>query len=308
MSFFSVIIPVYNKEQYLKNTLQSVLGQTFTDFEVLIINDGSTDQSQSVIDEFNDPRINSFYQVNAGASAARNFGIKQAKSEYITFLDGDDFWYPDCLLQFHSMIQNFREQKIFSSAVEVENAYNVLPAQYSMANSNQPQIVNYFQASLRESAICTSCAVFHKSVFEQIGLFDITLKNGEDTDLWIRMGLKFEMVFSHQILARYVYDPHSLSKGNKYLDQKLNIDKFREAEKQNLDLKKFLDLNRYALAIKSKMYGQKFKFDQYASEINLQNLNFKKRFLLKLPGSVLLFLVKVNVALAAIGWSKSVFK
>jgi glycosyltransferase involved in cell wall biosynthesis len=308
MPYFSVIIPVYNKERFLKNTLQSVLSQSFADFEVILIDDGSTDQSKAVIDEFNDARIQYFYQNNSGAAAARNFGITKAKANYITFLDADDYWYPDCLMHFKSMIERFAGEPVFASAVEVENEKNILPAQYSIAKSQTPQIVNFFEASLRESAICTSCAVFHKSVFERIGYFDTTLKNGEDTDLWIRIGLEFNLVFSHEIMARYVYDAQSLSRGSQHLAHKLNLKKFSEQEKQNPELKKFLDLNRFSLAIKSKIYGQKEMFHEYVREINAQNLSFKKKLLLKLPGLVLLFLVKVNVALAAVGWSKSVFK
>lgn len=308
MPYFSVIIPVYNKERFIKNTLQSVLSQSFTDFEVIIVNDGSTDNSRKVIDEFSDDRIRIFEQKNSGASAARNFGITQVKSNYITFLDADDYWYPDCLMHFKSMIERFAGEPVFASAVDVENEKNILPAQYSIAKSQTPQLVNFFEASLRESAICTSCAVFHKSVFERIGYFDTALKNGEDTDLWIRIGLEFNLVFSHEIMARYVYDARSLSRGNQHLAHKLNLKKFSEPEKTNLKLKKFLDLNRFSLAIKSKIYGQKEMFQEYVREINPQNLSFKKKLLLKLPGSVLLFLVKVNVALAAVGLSKSVFK
>lgn len=308
MPYFSVIIPVYNKERFLKNTLQSVLSQSFADFEVILIDDGSTDQSQKIIASYTDSRIHYFYQTNQGAAAARNFGITKAKAHYIAFLDADDYWYPECLMHFKSMIERFAHEPVFASAVEVENAKNILPAQYSIVKSQSPQIVNFFDASLRESAICTSCAVFHKSVFERIGYFDTTLKNGEDTDLWIRIGLEFNLVFSHEIMARYVYDAQSLSRGSQHLAHKLNIKKFSEQEKVNLKLKKFLDLNRFSLAIKSKIYGQKEMFHEYAREINPQNLSFKRKLLLKLPGAVLLFLVKVNVALAAVGWSKSVFK
>lgn len=308
MPFLSIIIPVYNKERFLQKTLQSVLDQTFNDFEIIIVDDGSTDASKLVINQFSDARIHYFHQENSGAAAARNLGISKATSDYLAFLDADDYWYPNCLSQFYSMIQNFPAQKIFSSAVEVENARNVMPARYSIPKSNQPQIVNYFEASLHESAICTSCAVFNKSVFENIGGFDTSLKNGEDTDLWIRIGLMYEVVFSHQIMARYVYDSQSLSRGSKHLDYKLNVDKFSEQEKQNPALKKFLDLNRFSLAIKSKMYDQPQKFRDYKRRINPKNLNFKRRILLKLPGFVLLFLVQVNVFLASVGWSKSVFK
>ncbi|MCX6184716.1 MAG: glycosyltransferase family A protein, partial [Flavobacterium sp.] len=92
MAFFSVIIPVYNKEQFLVHTINSVLNQSFTDFELLLIDDGSTDSSPALLNQFTDERIKLISQNNQGVSAARNLGIKEAKAPYIAFLDADDLW------------------------------------------------------------------------------------------------------------------------------------------------------------------------------------------------------------------------
>ena len=81
MSFFSIIIPLYNKEKFIENTLKSVLNQTFTDYEILIVNDGSTDNSLGKVLQFNDSRIKHFNKENGGVSTARNYGIKKAKSD-----------------------------------------------------------------------------------------------------------------------------------------------------------------------------------------------------------------------------------
>src|SRR5699024_6424946 len=89
---FSIVIPLYNKELSITNTLQSVLNQTFTDFEVVIVNDGSTDNSVEKVEAFNDPRIRLIHQANAGVSAARNKGIEEANYDWISFLDADDLW------------------------------------------------------------------------------------------------------------------------------------------------------------------------------------------------------------------------
>ena len=141
-----------------------------------------------------------------------------------------------------------------------------------------------------------------------MGKFDPLIKSGQDTDLWIRIGLIYPIVFSFKILTRYIYDPNSLSKKKSFMNSKMNFSKFKEEEKKNLALKKFLDLNRFSLAIKSKMYGDESSFEKYIIDIDLKNLTLKKRILLNLPGILLKFLLKVNLILVQVGWSKSVFK
>uniref|UniRef100_A0A4W5LYG6 Glycosyltransferase 2-like domain-containing protein n=1 Tax=Hucho hucho TaxID=62062 RepID=A0A4W5LYG6_9TELE len=108
MSFFSVIIPLYNKECFIENTLKSVLSQTFTAFEVIIINDGSTDKSEEKALQFKDSRIRYYSKENGGVSTARNFGIDKAKSVYITFIDADDYWYPTFLESIPFFLYFFR--------------------------------------------------------------------------------------------------------------------------------------------------------------------------------------------------------
>ena len=132
MPFFSVVIPLYNKENHIEETIQSVLDQEFIDFEIIIINDGSTDNSEQKVFKFNDNRINYFYKNNEGVSIARNFGIEKANSNYICFLDADDYWYPNFLQEFHNLTKQHPEQKVFSCAIEVETCNRTFPAQYSV--------------------------------------------------------------------------------------------------------------------------------------------------------------------------------
>ena len=94
---FSVVIPLYNKQDCIRNTVQSVLNQTFPDFEINIVDDGSTDRSLESARQFDDPRIRVFSKPNGGVSSARNYGIRQSRKKYIAFLDADDLWYPDYL-------------------------------------------------------------------------------------------------------------------------------------------------------------------------------------------------------------------
>lgn len=309
MAFFSVIIPLYNKENFIENTIQSILDQTFQDFEIIIVNDGSTDKSEEKSLKFKDTRIHYFSKENEGASTARNYGIEKANSDFITFLDADDFWYPTFLETMFAIISKVPNQKVFSAAIEFDTSKKIIPAQYSISKSdNEFEIVNYFKASLKETVLCTSCAVFHKTIFTEIGNFDTRIKSGQDTDLWIRIGLIYPVVFSWKILARYVYDPKSLSKNTKFIKEKMDFSKFEEIEKANSDLKKFLDLNRFSLAVKSKLAEETALFYKYYNRIDLKNFSWKKRILLRLPAFILRVLIAVKTFLANLGLGSSVFK
>ena len=308
MPFFSVIIPLFNKEKYIENTLQSVLNQTFSDYEIIVVNDGSTDQSEAIARQITDSRIRFFNNDNQGASAARNFGIGVAQSTYIAFLDADDYWYPEFLETIHRSISMFPQQKAYSTAIEIETGGNVIPARYSISGKRNPTIVDFFDASQKECVIWTSSSIFHKDVFAEIGVFDTTILSGQDTDLWIRIGLEYSVAFTNKILAKYVYDPTSLSKTKSLTPGKLNFEKFAILEKSNPRLKKYLDLNRYALALKSKMNGDNTHFEALYQAIDKRNLSLRKRLLIELPAKALKILRKLQLELSNYGLARSVFK
>jgi len=308
MPFFSVVIPLYNKQQFIGNTLKSLLNQTFDDFEILIVNDGSTDKSEAVVQTFSDNRIQYFSQENRGVSAARNVGISNANATYICFLDADDYWHPHFLETMHDSIFKFPEQYVFAASIEIETAKTVFKPKYSILKTGDFELVDYFDASLKESVIWTGSTVFHKSVFEKSGNFDCNIRSGEDIDLWIRIGLLYPVLFSWKIVARYVFDPESLSKNKIYTGNTINFSKFETLENSHPTLKKFLDLNRFSIAIKSKLAGKNDAFKTYKNDIDFKNLNFKKRILLQLPTWILRILIQIKTLKANLGLGNSVFK
>ena len=308
MPYFSIIIPLYNKENFIENTLKSVLNQNFKDFEVIIVNDGSTDLSEEKVFLFNDSRIHYYQKKNEGVSAARNYGIEKAKSDYIAFIDADDYWYQGFLDEMFKNINCCPELKVFSAAIEIETSKSVIAADYSIKKTADFEVVNYFTASTKRTVLCSSSAVFHKMVFEQIGQFNTKLKSGEDTDLWIRIGLIYPIHFSWKILARYVYDPDSLSKKHKITIDSINFCKYELLEETNPDLKKFLDLNRFSLAIKSKLINDKESFKKLYKQIDINKLSLKKRLLLRLPSFLLKPLIDLKAVLTNLGLGNSVFK
>lgn len=308
MATFSIIIPVFNKELFVSNTLKSVLSQTFSDFEIIIVNDGSTDGSEEIILTMQDERIRYFYKENEGVAIARNFGILQSKAAFVCFLDADDYWYPTFLEVMYSYILKFPEQSVFACAIEIETQKNTFPAQYSITKKDTFKIVNFFEASQKESVLWTSSVAVRKAVFDKVGCFDITIKKGEDTELWIRIGLEYSVVFVWQILARYVFDNKSISRNSAYFFEKYTFQKHANEEKKNPLMKKFMDLNRFSAVIKCHLNGDYKTAEEIYKDISQKNLNFKKRIILQMPPFAIKILVNFKSFLTSIGLGNSVFR
>ncbi|MCB0453192.1 MAG: glycosyltransferase family 2 protein [Aequorivita sp.] len=309
MPKFSVVISVFNKEKYIAETLKSVLAQTFTDFEVVILNDGSTDNSEAEILKFNDPRIRYFSKENQGASVARNFTIQQAKAEYIALMDADDYWYPFYLEEQNILIIEFPNESVFATATEIKRNGKVFKNSYSLPTiANNAVIVDYFEASQLDSVLLSISTVLKKEVFENVGWYDPKIKSGEDTDLYVRIGLKYKVVFSPKVCATYVVRKNSLFQSVKKFEEKANFEAYEAFEKDNPALKKFLDLNRYSLCILAKMEGNKEAFKKNFQKINQENLSKKQQFLLRQNKTILKYLSKTKDNLEKLGLRLGTFK
>lgn len=308
MPRFSIIIPVFNKEMFVAKTIKSVLSQTFSDFEIIVINDGSTDKSEAEILSITDERIRYFSKENEGVAVARNFGISKASADYICFLDADDFWFLHFLETMNEYIQKLSEEKVFACAIEIETNKKTFPAQYSFDQKSEFEIVNFFEASQRETVLWTSSVCIHKEVLEKTGVFDEQLKVSEDTDLWIRIGLHYQVVFIWQILARYVFDEKSISRNLNYIFEDAFFEKYASEEKQNPAVKKYMDLNRFSSVIKCNLTGKWQSSMEIYSAIDLKTLSKKKRILLELPPILLKSLVGFQRFLVNIGLGNSVFR
>ena len=294
MAFLSIIISVYNKERYIKNTINSVLNQSFKDFEIIIVNDGSTDNSESIINSFEDKRIRLISTENQGASKARNTGIKQATTNYIALLDGDDTWETEYLQHMYDAICKFPDIKIFTAGLAQKYDNKIVPVIYSFEQKELYGTHNYFEASKKYSLITSSSVVFNKSILDTTGIFDSSIVSGQDTDLWIRFGLHYDIVFINKLLVYYNFDATSLSNNTFELSKKSKFDKYIDEEEKNSGLKHFLDRNRYSMAILSKLQNDKTNYDYYTSHLNVSNLNSRQKFLLKCPKWLLQLLIKVK--------------
>lgn len=284
---FSVLISLYNKERFIKSTLESVLAQTFQDFEIIVVNDGSTDGSEAVVNSISDDRIKYFQQENKGASAGRNAAISKASGQYFALLDADDLWDENYLETISQLISSYPDQKVFATAVNIETANGVVRSVYSIPDLADDEIykVDYFESSYINTILTSSSTVVHPGLFDTTGVYDTSIKSGQDTDLWIRIGIHYKVVFINCPLVTYRYEKKSLSNRTTRVD-KPKFDNYAQFESVNPSLKKFLDLNRFSMAILSKLENDKTSFKRFERKIDYNNLNKKQQFLLKQPSSV----------------------
>ncbi|AXT19386.1 glycosyltransferase [Flavobacteriaceae bacterium AU392] len=299
--FFSIIIPLYNKGNHIKNTLKSVFNQTFIDFEVIIINDGSTDNSIKIVTSFKDNRLNIIHTKNKGVSSARNLGISNAKANYIVFLDADDLWYPDHLINLKSLIDNYPHCGLYATAYEKSFfSKKIVKAKFNNLNDNHFGVVkDYFNSSIIDGVVWTSAIAIPKKILKLYNGFNTSLESGEDTELWIKISLKEKVVFSSKITAIKVIDNTSnhLSFKDKNIEFLKALNQFKIEEEENKSLKKYLDLNRSSLAINLKMTGNYEHFKNVIKHIDYSNLNIKQQVLLSTPKLFLNALKKMQFIL-----------
>ncbi|WP_136481817.1 glycosyltransferase family 2 protein [Cognatitamlana onchidii] len=295
--FFSVVIPLYNKENYIEATLNSVLNQTFQDFEVVIVNDGSTDKGVEIVSSFHDDRIRLINQKNQGASAARNKGIILSAGQFIALLDGDDLWYKNHLNELLFLTKKFPNAGLFCNNYEIvlENGF-IRKTKFNFKhNDNSLIVTNYFDASLIDPVAWTSAVCFSRNDYLDLGGFDLKLLSGQDTDLWIRFALSFKVAFNPKITACYNnHIENSLSKNDLNTIRKNIFNKYKQIEKTNPQLKKYLDIIRYSLAISSILKNDMVLFNELKKNIVLSNLNIKQKLLLSLPRPMLSCLFRIQ--------------
>ncbi|MCW5520692.1 glycosyltransferase family 2 protein [Aureitalea sp. L0-47] len=305
---FSVAIAVYNKQDYIGKTLESVLNQTYRNFEVIIVNDGSQDKSEEVILSFNDPRVKYSRQENTGAGAARNAAISKATKPWIALLDADDIWYPDYLEEQSRLIQKFPSEKVFATNSMIHRDGKFLTRDYSFTLPKEDTVFNFFEASLRDSLLNSSLTVVHSDVLSEVNYYDTSIKSGQDTDLWVKIGLRYNVVFSPKVCGYYEINETSLFESARKVSEKTTFEAYEHLEKDNKPLKKFLDLNRYSICMIAKFERNKEAFNKLYPKIDLNNLSFSQRLLLKMNRPLLVLAKKTQNLLSRLGIRLSSFK
>ena len=304
MPRFSVVISVFNKGNFIKDTLESVLNQSMTDYEIVIINDASTDHSEEQIKAIAQDKITYYaFSKNKGAAAARNKGIDLATGTYVAFLDGDDLWHQDYLSEINVLIDKFPDHKVFATAITIQEHDGKRKSRYTFSNpENKIHLsLNYFEASLKNTLLTSSSTVIEKNVFKDIGYYDPSIKSGQDTDLWIRIGLRFPVAFSTKSFATYSYVAESLYNSIQTVKDRPNFVVYEAAEKENAALKKFLDLNRFSLAIRAKLWKEPQEARFFIDRIDPENLSKKQNWIIHLPAPLIKFLFFIKRILEKMG-------
>lgn len=314
MPKFSIIIPLYNKEKDIKKTLESLFAQSLSDFEVIIVNDGSTDNSEKVVQSFTDPRIKLFSKKNEGVALTRNFAVEKATAQHVAFMDADDYWHPHHLENLFELISKFPNEQWYATAYEKKHNKKMTTSMISpiMEKEEWMGIVDdYFKNSLIDALAWTSAVCMKKEFFQKLNGFDSTITNGagEDTDLWLRAALASPLVFSTRISARHNLDgsnriSHTPTKNRVFF----NPDNYEEIARENLYLKKYLDINRFSFAIQHKLARDMDSYKEYVKNIDLNNLNSKQRFLLKQSRTTLIAFIKTKGLFELFGTRLTAYK
>jgi glycosyltransferase involved in cell wall biosynthesis len=188
----SVIIPTYNQASYLPEAIRSVLGQTFQDFEIIVVNDGSTDNTSQEMVNFSDPRIRYFSQENRGPSAARNTGILASVGEYIAFLDSDDVWLPRKLeLQVELLDSKPEAALVYSDACLFDDRTGAVTGKF--LDGKRVFSGKVLKHLLSVQFIKTSTVVVRRGVFETVGRFDESMREVQDREMWLRIAHQFNI-------------------------------------------------------------------------------------------------------------------
>ena len=237
----SVVIPLYNKEKSIAMTLDSVLAQSYTDYEVIIVDDGSTDNSLKVVREkfswLDSERVRIIHQENAGVSAARNRGIMEAKGEYVAFLDADDLWNKDFLMAMSKLIAEFPGKSIYGlGCAQIKRGEKPI-----LRNNYYRGVSTWDYATM---AFTGSSACVKREDAIAVGLFDTQMTHGEDLDMWWRLMLLHGGASNLRPYAYYIQDAENramyriapLEKHIPYY-----TDKFADARAKDAEFRRFFD-------------------------------------------------------------------
>lgn len=222
---FSVIVPLYNKQAYIESCIDSVLSQTYPLFELIVVDDGSTDQSAAKVKRFDDSRVRYIYQSNNGVSAARNTGIKAAGGQYIAFLDADDWYEKSILEEFYKLSLLYPSADALACGYfKHKNGSTTRSSLSCLHESEAPRryVIDDFYSKWTDGAFfcASSCAVKSKYFHEHDVLFKIGESMGEDQELWFHIAEHGVFAFINKPLSNYNMGvSNSLSFGSKRTDE-----------------------------------------------------------------------------------------
>lgn len=295
MPKFSVIIPLYNKEAHVLNTLKSVLRQSVTDYEIIVVNDGSTDNSLAKVNTVIDHRLVIYNRKNEGVSQARNFAMQNATGDYFVFLDADDIWKKNHLENLNQLITQHPNCGMYCAnyCFDYGDGHIVNPKFHTLPETpNWSGIISdFFEASMTNRIALTSAVAIPNEVIRTIGFFSPEITSGQDTDFWTRIALEKDVCFTKKQSVLYNACATNRITNKSILNKHLTtFEQFLNAEKSNISLKKFNDMYRSEYAIHYKIAGDLDSFNFYKKGINFKSISIKNKVLLQLPKPFLIAL------------------
>ncbi|NLJ82738.1 MAG: glycosyltransferase family 2 protein [Bacteroidales bacterium] len=240
----SVVIPLYNKEENIKKTIQSVLNQTYKNYEIIVINDGSTDNSKKQVESLQNKIIKIIDKPNGGVSSARNLGMKEAQYNYIAFLDGDDLWEPTYLEEMCNLISDFPHASMWGCNYDYYKNSRYISRKTISSTSYRGILNHYFEMVYYDLLFCSSSIIIDKKRALDIGGFDEKMSMGEDLDMWFRMILSYEIAYYNKTLTHYNLDGinRAMKKKHDYTKSFLcYTNKYKEEESHNEEFRKFIN-------------------------------------------------------------------
>ena len=310
---FSVIIPLYNKALYVEKAVGSVLAQTYIDYELVIMDDGSQDASFDIAKKAIEGHENChlYRQQNAGVSIARNNGVALSQGKYLCFLDADDWWDSTFLENMSKLLEEFPDAGIFGANYTIvnESMRKTRVANVGLEHGFEKGYINYCKVYAKTliMPLWTGAVCIPRTVFEEMNGFPKGINLGEDFLLWMKIALKKKVAFLNTPLAYYNQDVEPASRGVKLSGYDPNsfmtfhFDQFAEDEKNDKDVKILLDrLRVYSLL--------RFRFDNlYAKEVDaeikkvdLNNVDRKYMFYYKAPYPIVWLCVSMKRGLSKI--------
>ncbi|HEX8270127.1 MAG TPA: glycosyltransferase [Flavobacterium sp.] len=287
MAFFTIVIPLFNKEKFVAKTINSLLAQSYADFEIIVVDDCSTDAGVEIVrHEFPQVKVIQ-HDKNKGLSAARNTGIENAGAQYIGFLDADDILKPNFLEKISELIKRFPQAGIYATAYEEFYSDTLkldIDKNIRIKVGDMDLVDDFFLASSRQPLLWYGSVVVKKEVFENVGSFDEAITFNEDVDFNIRANLNYRLAYYNFPCVYYVMSTQNqITKLNFNSHRLIDFNKYEHFTGNNSSLKLFLDANRYAMAMLYKVAGNKLRFSQLLSEIDKKNLTHKQLMLLYAP-------------------------
>lgn len=214
----SVIMPCFNCAEHIEQAIQSALAQSWADFELIVVDDGSTDDSTKIVEDIADSRVQLVKCENGGVARARNIGLQESRGEYISFLDSDDYWHPTKLQRQIDLIQKTPGTIIYSSFVFwFPDEHSVFPDPANLLTPNTTEVIDeegsgyIFHLLLQDVYVWTGTILIPRAITEQLGKFDESLKIGEDYDYWLRAAAQFPFAKISLPLALYRQNPRSIT-------------------------------------------------------------------------------------------------